>query len=60
MCLGSMLVGPPAMVMSRVRMFFGAVMAPVSMFMRGFAVMMSGGLMMGRGVVMMFDRRMGG
>jgi hypothetical protein len=60
MRLGCMLVGPPAMVVGRRRMLFGAVMAPVSMFMRGFAVMMSSGLMMGRGVVVVFNRRVGG
>lgn len=59
MGLGCMLVGLCAVVMSRLRMLLGEVVAPVSMFMRGFAVVMSGGLMMGRGVVVVFNRRMG-
>jgi hypothetical protein len=40
-------------------MLFGAVVTPVSMLMRSCTVMMSGGLMMGRGVEMVFNRRMG-
>ena len=40
-------------------MLFREVVPPVSMVMRGFPVMMSGGVVMGRGVVMMLNRRMG-
>ena len=40
-------------------MLFGEVVTPVIMVVRGFAVVMSGGLMMGRGVVMVLSRRMG-
>jgi hypothetical protein len=40
-------------------MLSGDVVTPVGMLMRGYAVMVSGGLMMGRGVVMVFNRRMG-
>jgi hypothetical protein len=39
-------------------MLSGDVVTPVGMLMRGCAVMMSGGLMIGRGVMMVFNRRM--
>jgi hypothetical protein len=39
--------------------FFGDVVAGVGVRVRGFTVMMSRGLMMGRCVVMVFNRRMG-
>jgi hypothetical protein len=39
--------------------FFGDVVAGVSVRVCSFTVMMSRGLMMGRCVVMVFDRRMG-
>ena len=55
MGLGRVLVGLCAVVMSRLRMLLGEVVASVSMLMRGFAVMMSSGLMMGRGVVVVFN-----
>ena len=40
-------------------MFFGDVVAGVSVRVRGFTVMMSRGLMMGGSVVMVFNRWMG-
>ena len=40
-------------------MLLGEIVAPMTMFMRRFAVMMSGGLMVGRGVEMVFTRWMG-
>jgi hypothetical protein len=40
-------------------MLSGEVVAPVGMLVRGLAVMVSSGLMVGRGVVMVFSRRMG-
>jgi len=40
-------------------MLFCEVVTPVIVVMRGFTVMMSSGLMMGRGVVMVLGRRMG-
>ena len=57
--LRSVLVGQCAMVMSCRTMFSGEVVAGVSVLVRGFTVMMSGGLMMGRCVVMVFNRRIG-
>ena len=59
MGLRSVLVGQCAMVMSCRRMFSGEIVAGVSVVVGGFTVMMSGGLMMGRCVVMVFNRRMG-
>jgi hypothetical protein len=41
-------------------MLFGEFVTPVSMLMRSLTVMMSSGLMMGRGVVVVFNRRVGG
>ena len=46
------------MVLSRRRMLFGLVVAPVRMVMRGGAMVLSGGLMVARRVEMMFRRRM--
>jgi hypothetical protein len=39
-------------------MLFGKVVTPVTMMVRGFTVMVSGGLMMGRGVEMVLTRWM--
>lgn len=40
-------------------MLFGEIVTPVTMVMRRLTVMMSGGLVVGRGVEMVFTRRMG-
>ena len=50
-----MLVGQCAMVMSCRRMFSGEIVAGVSVVVGGFTVMMSGGLMMARCGVMVFN-----
>ena len=60
MSSAGVLVGLGAMTMSRLGMLFGSIMAPVSMLMRGFAMMMGGGLMIRRSVVMVFHRRVAG
>jgi hypothetical protein len=39
-------------------MFFGEVVAPLCMLVRGFPVMMGGSFMVGRGVEVVLDRRM--
>jgi hypothetical protein len=57
--LAGMLVGLGAAVMSRRGMLLGEVMTPVTVVVRGFSVMMSGGLVMCRSAFMVFGRRMG-